>query len=342
MQRFFEAVLEPIFRLENIRTIVEIGSDKGLNTVKLIRYANDVKGKVYSVDPSPRFDSEIWAEENPESFVMLRDLSLNVIRNIKDADCFLIDGDHNWYTVYNELKMIYDTYGCDKFPLVFFHDIDWPYDRRDLYYSPENIPAVYRNEYEKKGLNPNSCLTSDNGINEQHFNAKRYGGEKNGVLTAVEDFIKDYPELDLRFMSHDVLFGLGMIASPKKYPEAIEYFYSSEALKKMMRIAEKERIDKQIKINALSRTLKEKKASEINPCIAKIYPDFGNGFNEESSVLTGDYNKESGEYYGKVVFEKPPALLRFDPVSDCFCIVDGLSVTGKGGNIEIMDLNGLS
>ncbi|MCC8042201.1 MAG: class I SAM-dependent methyltransferase [Oscillospiraceae bacterium] len=225
----------------------------GLNTAKLIQYANRFGGKVYSIDPLPGFDSEEWERENPDTFTMCRDLSLNVIKTIKDAQCFLIDGDHNWYTVYNELCQIYEAYGEDNFPLVMFHDILWPYDRRDLYYSPETIPAIYRHDYEKKAMAPSSKNLVNEGINGYLFNAKEYGGEKNGVLTAIEDFVKEHPTPNLDIYTIDVLHGLGMIASKEKYPEAVEHFYSASALKGAMQICESERLDKSVKINALTK-----------------------------------------------------------------------------------------
>ncbi len=340
MQRFFESVLEPVFKLEGIKTIVEIGADRGYNTAKLIQYANKYNGKIYSIDPVPGFDSDTWEKENPESFIMIKDLSLNAIKDIKDADCFLIDGDHNWYTVYHELKMIYDTYGEEKFPLIFFHDILWPYDRRDLYYSPDNIPAIYRNDYEQKAMKPGSDELCEDGINRFLCNAKKYGGEKNGVLTAVEDFIRDYPGLGLEFMAHDVLFGLGMIASAKKYSNAIKHFYSPDTLKAMMKVCESERLDKAVQIMTLIKKLNNYTKAEKRNQIAKFYPDFGEGYSEATAVTLGEYNAESGYYYGKVVFDKPPVSLRFDPVNDSYCIVDSVSVIASGDKLELEKTNG--
>lgn len=340
MQRFFESVLEPIFKAEGIKTIVEIGADKGYNTAKLIRYANSCKGKIYSIDPVPGFDSDTWEKENPDTFVMVKDLSLNAIKDIKDADCFLIDGDHNWYTVYHELKMIYDTYGDEKFPLVFFHDILWPYDRRDLYYSPDNIPAIYLNEYEKKAMKPGCDELCNDGINERLSNAKKYGGEKNGVLTAVEDFVRDYPSLGLKFMAHDVLFGLGMIAADKRYPEAIKHFYSAEALKGTMKVCERERLDRMVEVKTLIKKINAYTNAEKRNQIAKFYPDFGEGYSESTAVFTGEYDAESGYYYGKVVFDRPPVSVRFDPVNESYCVLSDLSIITSSGRLEPAKTNG--
>jgi len=344
MKRFFESVIEPIFEKENIRTIVEIGADRGLNTAKLIQYANRFGGKVYSIDPLPGFDSEEWERENPDTFTMCRDLSLNVIKAIKDAQCFLIDGDHNWYTVYNELCQIYEAYGEDNFPLVMFHDILWPYDRRDLYYSPETIPAIYRHDYEKKAMAPSSKNLVNEGINGYLFNAKEYGGEKNGVLTAIEDFVKEHPTPNLDIYTIDVLHGLGMIASKEKYPEAVEHFYSASALKGAMQICESERLDKSVKINALTKKVQKlldaEKKPAAGPQVGKVYPNFGEGYSEETALFTGEYNPNSDSYYAAFTFEKAPEFIRFDPVDRYSCILENISLYDGNEVIEPYSANG--
>ena len=62
-----------------------------------------------------------------------------------------------------------------------------------MYYAPEAIPAAFRHEYSQKGMVPGRAdLTSEHGwVNENYFNANSEGGEQNGVLTAIEDFIKE-------------------------------------------------------------------------------------------------------------------------------------------------------
>ena len=71
-------------------------------------------------------------------------------------DVVLIDGDHNWYTVFNELRLIEEMSRLKGFPmpLVMFHDIGWPYGRRDMYYNPSDIPEEFRQPIGKGGLMP--------------------------------------------------------------------------------------------------------------------------------------------------------------------------------------------
>ena len=110
------------------------------------------------------------------------------------GDLFLLDGDHNWYTVLHELRAIercaerYER----AFPVVCLHDIGWPYGRRDLYYAPERIPTEFRQPYAQKGLDVDKPdLLDAGGFNLKHYNAFHEGGPRNGVLTAVEQFVEE-------------------------------------------------------------------------------------------------------------------------------------------------------
>ena len=65
----------------------------------------------------------------------------------------LVDGDHNWYTVVNELRLIAATSAGagEPLPVLICHDVGWPYGRRDLYYAPEQIPEEYRQPWAQQG-----------------------------------------------------------------------------------------------------------------------------------------------------------------------------------------------
>ena len=64
----------------------------------------------------------------------------------------LVDGDHNWFTVYHELKMLADgaRQARAPLPIIIMHDVFWPYGRRDLYYEPERVPEEFRQPYENE------------------------------------------------------------------------------------------------------------------------------------------------------------------------------------------------
>jgi Methyltransferase domain len=197
MHRFWKNIIKPIFIEENVKSIVEIGCDFGHNTFNILDYCSVYEGRFTAIDPEPSFDYHKLEEENV-FFTFIKDFSLNVLSKVKEYDAVLIDGDHNWYTVFNELKIIEKSaLNNKKFPLVFLHDIEWPYARRDMYYFPETIPTEFRQPYAKKGILPYHSKVIDSktksGMNPHLNNAIFEGGEKNGVLTAIEDFINESP-----------------------------------------------------------------------------------------------------------------------------------------------------
>src|ERR1039457_6819312 len=89
-------------------------------------------------------------------------ISLEVLPELSDAfDCVLIDGDHNWYTVFHELNVISDRDLLKPGGMVFFHDVEWPYGRRDMYFQPETIPQKYRHSCAQKGIVEGQSELSD-------------------------------------------------------------------------------------------------------------------------------------------------------------------------------------
>lgn len=197
MKRFWNQIIEPLLEALQPAVIVEIGSDKGGNTRNLLEFCEKTDAVLHVVDPAPKYDVAEWQQRYGDRFIFYKDLSLNALPEIENFDVVFIDGDHNWYTVYNELKLIEEF--SDAFPLVLLHDIDWPYGRRDLYYDPDTIPEGYRKPYTKKGLRPDSeGMLEKGGLNQQLYKAVHEGGSRNGVFTAVEDFMQETgQEVDL-------------------------------------------------------------------------------------------------------------------------------------------------
>ena len=223
MHRFWNVIIEPVLTLLEPEIIVEIGSDQGKNTVSLLEFCKNSNAVLHAVDPVPNFDVDALKKEYGRHFVFHKLLSLNAIPRIKDVDVFLIDGDHNWYTVFNELKLI-EKYAVDAkrpFPVVMLHDIAWPYGRRDLYYNPENIPDKFRKPYRQKGILPGSAeLLEDGGLNQRLNNSIYENDLQGGVLTAVEDFLKETKQ-SLEFLKLTGLSGLGILV-PSQLKENIK------------------------------------------------------------------------------------------------------------------------
>jgi hypothetical protein len=212
MKRFWKSLVLPILDVLQPETIIEVGSLEGETTELLLRFCQDHGGTVHGIDPLPRFDVAAWQAEYGEQFQFHQAKSLELLRDLPAADLVLIDGDHNWYTVYHELKQLAEAAATQDrpYPVVLFHDIGWPYARRDLYYDPTDIPPEFRQPYETKGIWPNRSPLHPYGINYDLANATSEGGPRNGVLTAVEDFVAESDE-PLRLMLIDGFHGLGIL-----------------------------------------------------------------------------------------------------------------------------------
>lgn len=114
---------------------------------------------------------------------------LNILKNFKDFDAIFINGDSNWYTVYNELNIIKKN--NVEFPLVLICNNLFPNMRRDSYIDPKIIPSEFLNEY-------NDELDID-GINIKDglYHAVDDNSPKNGVFTAIEDFLSENYNVDM-------------------------------------------------------------------------------------------------------------------------------------------------
>ena len=110
----------------------------------------DADAELHVIDPVPEFDPAEHERAFPGRYIFHRDISHNVLPHLPPADIALIDGDHNWYTVYHELKILSATAreAGKPLPILMMHDVGWPYGRRDLYYAPERIPEEFRQPYD--------------------------------------------------------------------------------------------------------------------------------------------------------------------------------------------------
>ncbi len=186
MLAFADTVIKPLLTRAKARTVVEIGAAGGENTDKLLHWAIEHRAVLHVVDPMPAFDVGARQRRYGRTLVMHRTLSLLALPEIHDPDVVLIDGDHNWYTVFQELRLL-ERYA--RWPITLLHDVDWPYGRRDMYYAPDTVPAQYRQPHTRSGIVRGEPALSPGGMNADYENAVLEGGPRNGVLTAVEDFM---------------------------------------------------------------------------------------------------------------------------------------------------------
>lgn len=118
---------------------------------------------------------------------------LKILPNLKNYDAIFINDDANWYTVSKELQIIKEN--NDEFPLVFICNNNFPNRRRDSYINPDNIPSNFRHEYTNKlhiSYNNEKVI-----INDGFYHACKENTPKNGVLTAIEDFLNENNHIGL-------------------------------------------------------------------------------------------------------------------------------------------------
>ncbi len=246
MRRMWTPLMRPIIEKINARYIVEVGSATGGNTWSILEYCRDHDAHMTAIDPFPSFDIEKYKREFGDRFQMCTELSLDALPHLKDYDVILIDGDHNWYTVYHELKVLEETFKGKKFPVVFLHDVGWPYARRDGYYNPDDIPEKFRQPYKQEGMRPGQRkLIKNGGLNSDLYNAVDENTPRNGVLTGVEDFVRESDrELSLKIVNPWAFHGLGILYPKSPEMEKIvkdtikstDFKYSLEKIKSTIKI----------------------------------------------------------------------------------------------------------
>ncbi len=215
MSEFGDLILGGL-TIAGARDVVEIGAEFGGMSALLANHAADAGGTLTSVDPAPKPEFLHWAAAQG-AVNHIAEPSLTALPRLS-ADAWIVDGDHNWYSVYHELTAI--RAAClrdDKPMLTFLHDVAWPWARRDLYYAPDAIPAPFLHDHDWEG---GVSLEWEGVVANRGFRgcggfaiAKHEGGPMNGVLTAIEDFIADATATgaDLCYASVPAVFGLGVI-----------------------------------------------------------------------------------------------------------------------------------
>ncbi len=191
-------------------SITEVGALHGDLTRLLLLWAQRCGGRVAAVDPSPPAELEALAREHPE-LALVREASPDALAHVALSDTIILDGDHNYYTVSEELRIISERASEQRrtLPLLLLHDVGWPHGRRDDYFEPERIPAEHRQPIAPEaGLYPGDPGTRPGAL-PYHHPAAREGGPRNGVLTAVEDFVAGRPELRVAIVPP--FFGLGLV-----------------------------------------------------------------------------------------------------------------------------------
>ena len=191
MQYFWEWALKPLLRFNNTSRILEIGASFGGNTVKLL--TDLPQARIAVIDPC--FDDDLVARYRNEPRVEVhKGRSLEVLPNLSGQyDAILIDGDHNYYTVYNELKLIAKRALLAENGFILLHDMGPPYGRKDMFYERDFVPPE-----------------------------AKAPGRPEGVRTAVEAFIGEASE-PYRLLVWRAQHGLGCLVRERDYKPSLKF-----------------------------------------------------------------------------------------------------------------------
>ena len=260
----WEDIIAPLIDAVGARRIIEIGALRGETTTRMFKRLGS-ECELHVIDPLPQFDPAEHERAFPGRYHFHLGTSLEVLPDLPPADAVLIDGDHNWYTVYHELSLLAETarQADAPLPVLILHDVGWPYGRRDLYYSPDRIPPEFRQPYRTAGMRPGqSTLVGNAGMNRDMANAEHEGGPRNGVMTAVDDFVAEHPQ-PLRVVVVPIFYGLAIVAEVQvldRHPglaALLDHHESPEGARAMVGLAERIRVDEAIFGQAWIRMLED-------------------------------------------------------------------------------------
>jgi len=216
LSEFDEVIFAAIERLQP-RGILEIGSETGAFSARLLAHCEKHGVPLTVIEPHPTDGLVQTAMEKDIIELAMCSSEEYLADRGCAADFVLIDGDHNYHTVAEELRLIHRSWAARGVRgTIFLHDVGWPWGRRDLYYAPDRIPAERRLPHSfDLGVTVHSPQAIAGGFRGMGAFAVALdeGGERNGVLTAVEDFGRAHPG-EYTYRSIDAVFGLGAL-SPK-------------------------------------------------------------------------------------------------------------------------------
>ena len=216
MNQFQRTYIIPILNTINPKKLLEIGVLKGRHTYSLLNWCQSKNCELTSVDPTPwtgnipeeykpgakgftykrgrhsekeylfpRHIEKIFSEGLDNKWTCVKALSLDFLQECRNEfDVVFIDGDHNYYTVINELNYLHKIIPLQG--IIFIHDVSNPdCAYKDYYYDYTQIPEDFRN------------------------------GEKQGVVNAINDFLADHPEFEFQVLTESEN-GLGIVTRSKK------------------------------------------------------------------------------------------------------------------------------
>lgn len=204
-------VMVPCLDTAAAKSVCEVGAYAGDLTRLLVDWAAGAGARVLAIDPSPQ-PGLVKLDEERAELELVRQTSLEALPHIDLPDVVIIDGDHNYWTVMEELRLVAERASGAELPLLMFHDVGWPHAFRDDYFAAELIPEKSRHPMagpdESQGIYPGDPGLRPGGLPYPRSAASE-GGERNGVRAAVEDFVAGSDRL--RFVRVPAFFGFGVV-----------------------------------------------------------------------------------------------------------------------------------
>lgn len=216
----FWPLIEPVLDALRPRRICEIGVAAGALTDRLLAWAEKCDCAYVGIDPAPAaaVEERFGRIGNTPERQLLRQTSHAALPGLEPCDVYFIDGDHNYFTVQGELKWIADKIRSGESrpggPVIFMHDVGWPWGRRDMYYLPTTVPEEARHpRSEALGVPLDGEELIEGGLREpgRYAIALRPGGPRNGVLTAVEDFLRGEDGMGWESIILPAAYGLAVL-----------------------------------------------------------------------------------------------------------------------------------
>lgn len=260
-QRFWKTIIEPVIEILQPETVVEIGSDTGGYTRNALEFCRRSDAELHVVDPAPKSNISAWKDQYGDRLIVHKDLGLSNLPLGDKLDVVLVNGDRDWYRVFDELKLIERRYRETNrlFPLTMLHDIRRSYGQRNLYYEADR----YRSADGREDTLPESMRLSDrDSVNPRLHKASYEDDSQDGVLAAIRDFV-DETGRQFELLEIPGLYGFGILIPPglKEQNTALAEFFDILDLPKtvtqLVEQAEDGRIDALARLSEANRQLQE-------------------------------------------------------------------------------------
>lgn len=244
MHRLFDAMISPLLQATQAEFVLEVGAGSGRLTRRMLE---ESQANVIAIDPHPGFDQDALGIDGRLTLHARR--SLEVLATLPAVDLAMLDGDPNWYTTINELRLLVQTARrADRLePVMVIHHSRWPFARRDGYHDPDAIPAEWRDDSSQSGLVPWHAAPSAGGLSlVPHVGITDHKPES-GVRTAIDDFLAEdsspWQVIDIPgLFGVAVLVSRGRLVSQPALADVLEGFEGSRFLLAHLDRVERERI----------------------------------------------------------------------------------------------------